>query len=343
MNDVARLAGVSHQTVSRVLNAHPNVRPETKARVQAAIEELGYRRNSAARALVTQRSTVLGIITAGSEHLGPARTLAAVEQSMRASGYFVSVITVPQADPDSMAAAFDALVDQSVEGVVVIAHSTEVATAAKLASARLPVVLISAAYPDANGPPTVSVDQEHGARIVAQHLLDLGHTDMVHIAGPAHWFDARARARGWHELLSEIGQLSETGPLSEIGQLRPLRPRPDLQGDWTADSGYAVGRHLLDDLPTAVFAANDQMALGVLRAFAEAGITVPGDVSVVGFDDIMGADNFYPPLTTVRQDFVSLGTRTVAELLAVISGASGGAELVQPELVVRDSTGPARD
>lgn len=325
MMDVANLAGVSHQTVSRVLNNQPNVREATRAKVLQAIEDLGYRRNSAARALVTQRSGTLGIVTTGSEHYGPSQTLAVVEQAAREAAYFVAVATAANPTPDMITAIFERFHDQAVEGAVVIAPTEEIAAAARKASADLPVLMIAATPRWDPGQLAVSVDQGAGGQMVAQHLIDLGHRDVVHLAGPEDWFDARARARGWHALLAQAG----------------IRARADRPGDWTAAAGYAVGRELLSHLPTAVFAANDHMALGVLRAFAEAGVEVPGQVSVVGFDDVTGADHYFPPLTTVRQDFTVLGRRAVAALLASIEGAPVHLEPVPPVLIKRASTGPA--
>lgn len=326
MNDVARLAGVSHQTVSRVLNDHPNVRPETRDRVLAAIAELGYRRNTAARALVTRRSGAIGIVTTGSMLFGPATTLAVLEQSARAAGYFVTVAMAPDPSPEVLTRLLDSLMDQAVEGVVVIAPVEQVARAAQAVSAELPVLLISAMPTAKVEAPVLHVDQRAGVRLVVDHLLELGHRDLVHVAGPPDWFDAQVRQHAWREALAEAG----------------LAPRPDLAGDWSADSGYAAGRELLEDLPQAVFAGNDQMALGVLHAFAEAGVRVPEEVSVVGFDDVVGADHYIPPLTTVQQDFDTLGRRAIELLVAQIAGSQEPAEPVTPSLVVRASTAAAR-
>lgn len=326
MSDVAQLAGVSHQTVSRVLNDHPNVRPATRERVLTAIAELGYRRNSAARALVTRRSGTIGIVTTGSMQYGPATTLAVLEQSARAAGYFVTIAMAPDPTPDKLTQVLDSLIDQAVEGVVVIAPVEQVARAAQAVSAQLPVLLISAAGTQEFEPPSLYVDQAVGVRLVTQHLLELGHRDVVHLAGPPQWFDAQARRRVWREALGEAG----------------LTPRADLHGDWSAASGYAAGRDLLTQLPSAVFAGNDQMALGLLHAFAEAGVRVGEEVSVVGFDDVVGADHYIPPLTTIRQDFRTLGERAVETLLAQIAGEEVLPEPVTPSLVVRSSTGRAR-
>ena len=171
------------------------------------------------------------------------------------------------------------------------------------------------------------MDQYAGARLATRHLLDLGHARVTHLAGPTDWLDARSRTQGWRDELAAAGV--------EAGE--------PLPGDWTAGRGYEVGRHLVTTgLPTAVFAANDQLALGLLRAFAEAGVRVPDDVSVVGFDDVDGSAHFYPPLTTVRQEFRRLGERCIELLLAVIAGGEAEpGELIAPSLVVRaSSAGP---
>lgn len=326
MNDVALRAGVSHQTVSRVLNDHPNVRPETRQRVLAAVSELGYRRNSAARALVTHRSATIGIVTSGSLELGPMTTLAILEQSARAAGYFVTVATASDPAPAQMAGVVESLMDQAVEGVVVIAPVDQVARAAQAVSAEVPVLLLAAVDQADFDIPVLGVDQSRGVRLLTDHLVGLGHRDLVHIAGPAEWFDARLRSGTWHRTLAQAG----------------LQPRADETGDWSAASGYAAGRRLLPDLPTAVFAANDQMALGVLHAFAEAGVQVPGQVSVVGFDNAVGSDHFVPPLTTVEQDFPELAHRAIEALVAIIRGDDSALGSIAPSLVLRASTGPPR-
>ena len=327
MNDVAKLAGVSHQTVSRVLNEHPNVRPGTRDRVLAAISELGYRRNSAARALVSHRSGTIGIVTTGSVQVGPATTLAALERSARAAGYFVTVAMAPDPTPEVLAGVLNSLMDQSVEGVVVIAPVEQVAYAAQAVSAQVPVLLLATGPAEESQPPRLHVDQAAGVRQLAEHLLGLGHRDLLHVAGPPEWFDAQTRREAWHAALGGTG----------------AEMRAEIYGDWSAQSGYAAGLRMLDDLPQAVFAANDQMALGLLHAYAEAGVQVPEQVSVVGFDDMVGSAHFIPPLTTVRQDFQTLGARAIAALLAQIDGGRPDLAPLAPELVVRASTGPARD
>jgi len=334
MSDVAAVAGVSHQTVSRVLNGHPSVRGQTRERVLAAIETLGYRRNSAARALATARSDTLGVVTTGSVLFGPTSTLVAVEGAARDRGYFVSVATLRTHDSSAMLAALEHFMAQGVEGIVVIAPQDDVAAAVESFRAPVPVVVVAASDDDRTtpaGPGTLSlaVDQRLGARIATEHLLDLGHRDVVHVAGPQDWFDARERAAGWRAALESRG-------------VAPTRPRVC---SWSAGDGYAAGRDLAEAVaagegPTAVLAGNDQLALGLLRALWERGLDVPGDVSVVGFDDVEGAAYFVPPLTTVRQPFDVLGARAVAMVHGALAGAAVPTERIAPELVVRSSTGP---
>ncbi len=339
MADVAAVAGVSHQTVSRVLNQHASVRDETRDRVQAAIEELGYRRNSAARALATSRSATLGVVTTGSALFGPTSTLIAVEEAARDRGYFVSVATLRTYDTAAMYEALEHFMAQGVDGIVVIAPHDDVAAAVESFRAPVPVVVVAALAGATTGVPgdpasatmSVAVDQRAGARAATEHLLALGHSDVLHVAGPQDWFDARERAAGWRAALEAHG-------------IEPTRPRTC---SWSAEDGYRAGRDLAEAVvagegPTAVLAGNDQLALGILRALWERGLGVPDDVSVVGFDDVAGAAYFVPPLTTVRQPFAALGAQCVAMVLASLAGEAVAAERIEPELVVRSSTGPPR-
>lgn len=331
MGDVAALAGVSHQTVSRVLNDHPSVRPETRDRVLAAIAELGYRRNPAARALVTRRTGTIGVVTSGSALFGPTSTLIAVGDAARDAGYFVSVATVARWEGDALERALEHFMAQGVEGVVVVAAHDDAVAAVERFASPVPVVMVGPK--DRSGLLTVAVDQYAGARLAVRHLVDLGHREVAHLHGPLDWLDARERVQGWRDELEQAG----------------LTPGALITGDWSADRGYAVGRELVaaagtrrGGLPTAVFAANDQLALGLLHAFAEAGVRVPGEVSVVGFDDVDGSAHFAPPLTTVRQEFRSLGTTCLGLLLAAIGGEVPEPVLVAPHLVTRSSSGAPR-
>ncbi|HEY8474147.1 MAG TPA: LacI family DNA-binding transcriptional regulator [Natronosporangium sp.] len=323
MADVAQRAGVSHQTVSRVLNGHLNVRESTRAKVLAAIDELSYRRNSTARALATRRTRVLGVIAFDTTLYGPASTLFGIEQAARAAGYFVSIASLKAITERSVGQALDHLAEQSVDGLIVIAPQRAAVAALASLPAEQPVVVVEGG--EAPGRAVVCVDQQAGASAVTRHLLELGHETVVHVAGPPDWLEAQARQAAWQATLVEAG-----APVP-----------PVLTGDWSPRSGYLAGQQLAtrDDV-TAVFVANDQMALGLLRAFQEAGIEVPGRISVAGFDDIPEAAYFYPPLTTVRQDFAEVGRRSIALLLdQLATGEPTTDRVVAPaHLVVRAST-----
>ncbi len=325
MYDVARLAGVSHQTVSRVINGSSHVRAETRDRVLAAMEKLDYRPNSVARALVTGRSRTLGVVTFDTTLFGPASTLVGIERAAHAAGYSVSIVSLEALDRVSVMRAVERLRVIGVDGVLVIAPHVAATGALWDLPADLPVVAVEAGPED--GVAVVAVDQYQGARLATEHLLGLGHKTVHHLAGPSDWIEARHRVEGWRDALDAAGAQS----------FAPLR------GDWSPQSGYQVGQRLLavPDL-TAVFAANDQMALGFLRLLHEHGRDVPGDVSLVGFDDIPEAEFFTPPLTTVRQDFNEMGHRGLHLLLEEIAdGERSEKRLTVPAtLVERSSTAP---
>ena len=323
MEDVATVAGVSHQTVSRVLNGYSKIRPATRDRVLAAIEQLGYRRNTAARALVTRRSGTIGVITAEMNHFGPASTMLGLESASRAAGYGLSFAGLPDVSATSLRTAVDQVLDQGVEAVVMIVAHQAALTLAQSLHISVPLVVIEG---DLSATPlTAGVDQFAGAHLATNHLLSLGHHSVLHLPGPADWLEATARRKGWATALKECD-----------------RPVPQLmaQGDWSARSGYESGMAMLRECrPTAVFAANDQMALGLLRALHEAGLRVPADVSVVGFDDVPESGYYTPPLTTVRQDFHELGRRSMALVLRTLGGERNASEpLVEPLLIARSST-----
>jgi DNA-binding LacI/PurR family transcriptional regulator len=333
MTDVARLAGVSYQTVSRVVHDSPHVRRETRGRVLAAIRQLDYQPNSVAQALVTGRSRALGVVSFDTTLYGPASTLLGVEEAAHEAGYAVSISSLKLLDRTSVVSAVERLRRQGVDGVVVVAPQRSAVDALLHLSSDLPVVAVEAGPDDSI--PVVAVDQLAGAVLATRHLLDLGHRTVWHIAGPADWLEAEQRVVGWRKTLKAAG-----------ARLPPL-----LRGDWSARSGYEVGQRLLagGEAParerpgldvTAVFVGNDQMALGLLRLLHEKGREVPRQVSVVGFDDIPEAAYFTPPLTTVRQDFAEVGRRCLHLLLAQIeSGATSRSRVVVPsELVVRSST-----
>jgi len=326
MADVAALAGVSHQTVSRVLNSPERVRPTTLERVQRAIAELGYRPNLAARALASQHSGLIGVMATSLGYYGPASTLAAVEEAARAAGYATLVGLLAGTARDEVEPLVESFLARAVEGIVVIAPHEGVVAAAARAAASVPTVLVADGAPPHPGCHIVAVDQARGARAATEHLLALGCRRIAHVSGPEDWFDARRRREGWASALDAAGV--PRGPL--------------LQGDWSAERGYDLGRALVDDLPDGLLCGNDLTALGVLAAFRDAGVDVPGAVKVVGFDDVQGAGFFAPPLTTVRQPFQELGHRCLDVLLQASSGRPAGVHRIAPTLRVRASTDAAR-
>ncbi|MEV8023627.1 LacI family DNA-binding transcriptional regulator [Microbacterium sp. GbtcB3] len=319
IRDVARLAEVSHQTVSRVLNDHPSIRPETRDRVLAAMRDLSYSPNRAARALVTSRSRTIGVLAASATQYGPASSIAAIEAAAQARGYWVSTANIDPGDPQSIPDGISHLMAQSVEGLVVIAPQVRVIRAIAAHAVDVPFVTLQSTDPDAGH--SVAVDQVAGARLATRHLIELGHRSIYHLAGPQDWMEAEARMTGFLEEIS-AWDIATTAP---------------ILGDWTADFGYYAGRELLRYRDfTAIFSSNDQMALGLLHAVRDEGLDCPRDISIVGFDDIPEAGHFWPPLTTVRQDFAELGRRCVEILLD--EAGSAALPMLTPELVVRSST-----
>jgi DNA-binding LacI/PurR family transcriptional regulator len=324
ISDVAELSGVSKMTVSRVLNGHPRVSAQTRARVLTAISTLGYSPRSAARALATGRSRILGVVSFDTALYGPAATLSGIEQAAREAGYFLSVVTLQLASPWTAKAAMRHLKDQEADGIILSAPHAWAAAAVHYLSGGTPVVVTDSGCEAA---PSVVVDQHSGALAATQHLLRLGHETVWHVAGPHDWMSAQVREQGWRDALEEAGNSVP----------------PVMRGDWSVRSGYEMGQRIARQKGvSAIFAANDQMALGVLRALRENGADVPGDVSLTGFDDVPEAAYFWPPLTTVRQDFDEVGRRSLQLLLEQVEGSSrsGRRVVVETELIVRESSAP---
>lgn len=326
MADVARLAGVSHQTVSRVINGASSIRPATKARVEQAIEELGYRPNTAARALVTRRSGIVGIIGSNSGLYGPASIQRSVQEAARAAGYFSSLVPLAEVTVDELHSALDHLARQSVEAIVMIVGQEDALAVVRSTDAGVPLIVVEG---DLSGRGlTVGVDQINGACQATRHLVDLGHRAIDHVAGPLTYTEAKGRRTGYEQAMRDAG----------------LVPGELWEGDWTPESGHRIGRELVRRASsTAVFVANDQMAIGVMHAFAEAGVRVPDDVSIVGFDDIPEAGFLNPALTTVRQDFQVLGQRAIELVTKSLEGSQAHVPLLAPELIIRASTAPLQE
>lgn len=327
MYDVAKLAGVSHQTVSLVVRSGPNVRPQTRLRVEAAIATLGYRPNLTARALATAGQKRIGALFFDRyEQIGPTRNMQAAVDFARLSGYVVDVVGVEPDRPERVMPAIELILQAGVGGLVVFAPT---ATTVKLVEdLSLPVPLVIEA--------TLTLDSFagdrgrafEGMRLAVEHLADLGHRRVMHISGPLSWITAVARR-------NEVRDVADLRGMDVV----------EMEGDWTARSGYAAGM----EMPaahgiTAVLASNDQMALGALKALHERGIRVPADVSVLGFDDIPESEYFEPALTTISEDFEGRGRVAMDALLSLMQpGRARQHEWYrEPRLVIRASTASPR-
>lgn len=324
MEDVALKAGVSHQTVSRVINNHPNVSAKTRERVEAAIAELGYRRNSAARQLAMRRSESIGVVAHNLEQHGPTQVLHGIQEAARTAGYAVSSVDLPEVGANAIRETVEYHLSHQVDAIVLIAPQEEAVRAIEGLKLEIPLVAIGDI--GSASARSVGADQQRGGWLATRHLIDQGHRRIGHIMGPSDWLDAQARRRGWEAALAAAG----------------LQQGPLLVGDWSAESGYLAGQQMIDAGEcTAIFVGNDQMALGVMRAAHERGLILPGQLSLVGFDNTPESGFYYPPLTTVAQDFPELGRRCVAMILEGISGADQLFSVrIQPQLIVRGSTGP---
>jgi DNA-binding LacI/PurR family transcriptional regulator len=328
MVDVARQAGVSQKTVSRVINEAPHVRAEVRDRVLAAIEQLGYSPNVAARALVTQqrRTFVIGVIAVGLPLFGPANRVFSLEQAARQHGYELTLASLPDMSSPGIRRAIHQQLARGVEGIV-FETPNRVVDVDESALRGVPIASSVGRIPGVPQQFVVDTCQIEMGRLATEHLLGLGHATVFHVGGPVEWDVSQERRQGWATALTAAG-----------------RKQPEvLQGDWSARSGYELGKQLAarPDV-TAIFAANDSQAMGVMRALTEAGRAVPGDVSVVGNDDVPEAEFQMVPLTTLRSDQQAISERVLSGLVALIEGREPAAPgpPISGELVIRSSTGP---
>jgi DNA-binding LacI/PurR family transcriptional regulator len=325
MTTVAQLAGVSQKTVSRVINGEPHVKTEVRDRVEEAIRTSGYRPNAAARALVTNRTRRIGAVACGASWYGPNAQVAAVERAVRNAGYTLAMTRAESADTQVIQEAIDRLADDGAEGVILV-EPLDLGEAT-LHAPQGPEFLTFGESPVTDSPreQCVGRDEGSGAFDVTEHLLALGHQTVHHIAGPATWISTRLRVDGWRRALEESD--------AHIPEA--------IEADWSPRGGFDAMNGLLKNGGcTAVFAANDQMAIGAMRAIELAGLQVPDDVSVVGFDDIDVAEYLTVPLTTVRQDFDETARLGVHRLIRAIEGHSPTTtpRLIAAPLVTRASS-----
>lgn len=320
--DVAKLAGVSHQTVSRAINNADNIREETRQRVLDAMAELKYQPNRAARSLATSRSKLIGVLTSDAGIFSAEDLRLSIDTETRAEGYFAIAVRVDAEQESSIENALNQLSELGIEAIIVVAPQSKVVDVAKRFDRNMPLVTID--FIDRPDIFSVSIDNYSGARIATKHLIQNGHQNILHVAGPKNQYESMERTRGYRDEMLASG----------------LEPLELIQGDWTSETGFKIGNDLASRVGefTAIFACNDNLALGMLHAFSATGITVPDQVSIVGFDDAPESAYFNPPLTTMHQDFGVVGRRAVALLFEEIAGVANiRREQVLPTLTERRS------
>ena len=333
ISQVAREAGVSTQTVSRVVNNRPDVSPATRRQVQEVIDRLGYRPSHAARTLSRGQSYSIGVVAFGIEYFGPSRALSGIEKRASELGYTLLLYLLRDPESNSVNQVLDELLSRHVDGIIWAAPQIGDNRSwlnEESFSVSVPLVLHSMAnHPESS---ITRVDNYAGGKLATQHLVQQEHRDIGLITGPMDWWEARERVRGWEDALAEAGIDKDESHV--------------VYGNWSAASGERGLNQLLQQRPgmSAVFAANDQMALGALLAARKKQLRVPADLAIVGFDDVPEAAYFWPPLTTVSQPLYDMGCASVEELERLIRDSRQGAEIrprttvLQPSLIVRESS-----
>jgi LacI family transcriptional regulator len=332
IRQVAKEAGVSTQTVSRVMNNIPEVLPETRQRVLDVVARLGYRPNVIARSLTQNRSYTLGVVSSGIEYYGPSRTLVGIEQKANELGYSLSLSLLPKPETDDVTHLLDSLISRQVDGILWATQEIG-ANLSWLEREQLSIPLVFIEMSPRPGVASVNVDSCLGVRLAMHHLLEQGYRRIGVITGPLSWWAARERLQGWRLALVEAGL--------------DVDDRQIVNGDWSTGSGAHGLKQLVEQYPKmeAVLVCNDQMALGVLQTCRQLGRRVPEDLAIVGYDDIPEAEYFWPPLTTVRQNLTELGGTAVELLIKMIAAKQQGDTAflpecvwLKPELIVRNSS-----
>jgi len=335
IKDVAQAAGVSTQTVSRVINKFSYVSGETRQRVEAVVDQLGYHPSTLARSLSQQRSYTLGIVTYDLKYIGPSRTLNGIADKADELGYMLLMKELDNFDPSRIDEVIDSLLARQVDGVLwAVPEISDNHTWVDERLENIPVPVLFVAMQPRKGITSVSTDNYQGGIMATQHLLDCGRKRIGHISGPMGWWEADERKRGWQETLSSVG--------IEISD------QHCVEGNWSPASGEQAFNELIESFPDmdGVFVANDQMSLSVLREASRRGICVPNQLAVVGFDGIPESAYFYPSLTTVSQDLQLLGEEAVQNVVQMIQARQSNQSIIaqsrfiKPTLVVRESTKP---
>jgi len=333
IKDVAREAGVSTQTVSRVMNKASYVSETTRQKVEVVVEKLGYRPSTLARSLIQQRSYTLGIVTFGLKYIGPSRTLNGIADTADELGYMLLMKELDNIDTNRIDDVIDSLLARQVDGIlwgVPEIGESHAWVEQRMEKIRVPIIFL--AMRPREGIPSVVTDNFQGAVTAVEHLLNCGRKKIGHITGPLDWWEAQERKRGWQQALKTAGLDAHN--------------QACIEGNWSSSSGEQGFIRLLESYPgmDAVFVANDQMALSVLREAFRRGINIPQDLAVVGFDDIPESAYFYPSLTTVSQDLQQLGGKAVQKLVEMIQARQNNlpiltqSSFIHPTLVVRESS-----
>jgi LacI family transcriptional regulator len=334
IKEVASVAGVSTQTVSRVINERPDVSPETRKRVQDVIKKLSYQPSALARSLISQRSHTLGVVTAGLRHLGPSRTLSGITSAAEEAGYSLLLKELPSYDTEDITPIFQAFLSQHVDGIIwAVPEVGENRNWVNNPPADIDVPLVYITMETRNNLSIVSIDNYLGGRMAMSHLLEQGYRQIGHISGPLDWWEARQRMAAWKDALKEAGLEPNDGHF--------------VEGNWSSASGALAIEKLCDQFPDmdAIFVANDQMALGAMHYFSENKIRIPQDMGIVGFDNIAESAFFSPALTTVQQDQHNVAKIAVAQVIKIIESGWQGLDpvtlesiVIAPTLIVRQSS-----
>ena len=327
IKDVASVAGVSTQTVSRVINERPDVSPETRKRVKEVIEKVGYRPSALARSLISQRSYTLGVVIAGLKYIGPSSALSGIASAAEEAGYALLLKELPRFDTDDIEPIFQAFLSRHVDGIIwAVSEVGENRKWMNNSSINLEVPLVYLTMEPREDVTMVSVNNYLGGRLAVSHLLDQGYKNIGHIAGPLEWWEARQRMKAWKDVLTEAGY--------------EIQDNHWVAGNWSSASGAVAIEKLMNQYPEmdSVFVANDQMALSVLHALNQKGLRVPENVGVVGFDNIPESAFFWPSLTTVQQDQYRVAKVAVEEMIKVIEAVRNDLEPVQPRSILLEPT-----
>jgi LacI family transcriptional regulator len=327
IKEVASVAGVSTQTVSRVINERPDVSPETRKRVQEVIKQLGYQPSALARSLISQRSHTLGVVTAGLRHIGPSRTLSGITSAAEEAGYSLLLKELPSYDTEDITPIFKAFLSQHVDGIIwAVPEVGDNRKHIKNLPADIEIPLVYLTMETQSNLSIVSIDNYLGGRMAMSHLFEQGYQKIGHICGPLDWWEARQRMAAWKDALQEAG-------LEHCEEYC-------VEGNWSSASGALAIEKLNDQYPDmdAIFVANDQMALGAMQFFAEKRIRIPEEIGIVGFDNIAESPFFFPPLTTIQQDQNKIAKVAVAEVIKIIEAGWHGLNPVEPKSIVLPPT-----